>query len=491
MTMPSLARSHADTVLRVLGWGVALAVTGGVFASLGSWATRGFPPQPSGWAQSALGISAIALVAVVYAIVAAALINRSPRNPIGWIFLGIGFGMAVVIPINQALEGVLHSMRPVPQEALFVGWFVGAVQLPGAVVSAIIVLILFPSGRPEYRHWRLAVALALSGFALLAASTALRPEGLLWYPTLPNPLGTPAAIAPLVGAGMVLGAVALAGSLVLAAAWLAWRFRYAHSVQRRHLALVAFGAGAMAATVFVLFMARYVGPIDDSLGERIMLVAAAGSVLFPITLFRFVSLTASEGVEMDDLTFLFTDLQDSTLMYERIGDAPAFDLVRVHFRVLESATRDHGGVIVKTIGDAIMARFLEPIEAVRTAIEMNERIERLAGQGTADLVLRIGIHRGPAIAVVARDRIDYFGQTVNTAARIQAAAAPGEIVLSDDVYRGVGVAELLTNLPSQTQRQQLRGVSRELLLHRIRSGTREVAVKLAPPELAASPREMA
>ena len=146
---------------------------------------------------------------------------------------------------------------------------------------------------------------------------------------------------------------------------------------------------------------------------------------------------------MDDLTFLFTDLQDSTLMYERVGDATAYDLVRVHFRVLEGATREQGGVIVKTIGDAIMARFLEPTQAVHTALHMQERIDALAKDGGADLVLRIGLHRGPAIAVVVRDRVDYFGQTVNAASRIQAAAAPGEIVLSDDVYRGVGVAELL------------------------------------------------
>ena len=109
-----------------------------------------------------------------------------------------------------------------------------------------------------------------------------------------------------------------------------------------------------------------------------MLVAAVGSVLFPLTVFRFVTVTASQGVAMDDLTFLFTDLQDSTLMYERVGDATAYDLVRVHFKVLETATRDHGGVIVKTIGDAIMARFRDPAQAVRTALEMRERIEQLA-----------------------------------------------------------------------------------------------------------------
>jgi class 3 adenylate cyclase len=194
---------------------------------------------------------------------------------------------------------------------------------------------------------------------------------------------------------------------------------------------------------------------------------------------------------MGDLTFLFTDLQDSTLMYERVGDATAYDLVRLHFRALEGATREQGGVIVKTIGDAIMARFLEPTQAVHTALHMQERIGALARDGGADLVLRIGIHRGPAIAVVNRDRVDYFGQTVNTASRIQAAAAPGEIVISDDVFRGLGVAELLTGYAIVAQRQQLRGVSREMLLHRVTSGPRTAGLVTERTALKASPREPA
>jgi class 3 adenylate cyclase len=102
---------------------------------------------------------------------------------------------------------------------------------------------------------------------------------------------------------------------------------------------------------------------------------------------------------------------------------------------------------------------------------MRARIEQLAQRGTADLVLRIGLHRGPAIAVVSRDRVDYFGQTVNAAARLQAVAAPGEIVLSDDVYRGVGVAEVLLGAEVIAERRKLRGVSSEMLLHRVPGGS--------------------
>jgi class 3 adenylate cyclase len=222
--------------------------------------------------------------------------------------------------------------------------------------------------------------------------------------------------------------------------------------------------------VGLLFVARYLGTTSDADGEVLMFIAALGTVAFALTLFRFVTVTASQGIEMDDVTFLFTDIQDSSLMYERVGDATAFDLVQLHFRALERVTRAHGGVIVKTIGDAIMARFHDPSQAVQTALEMRGRIEALAEQGTAELVLRIGLHRGPAIAVVSGDHVDYFGQTVNTAARIQAAAVPGEILVSDDVYRGVGVGEALLGHDLVTERRRLRGVSTELLLHRVPAG---------------------
>jgi MFS family permease len=357
-----------DSLRRGLAVVLWLLTCATVIVSLASWAARGFPPQPASWSQGAIGVSAVALVALVYATMAVALVSRAPRNPIGWVFLGIGVGMALTIPLNQSLEGILNAVRPVPQGMLLLAWGTGAALLPGTVVAAIIVLLLFPSGRPESSHWRLALALGLSGFVLLAGSTALRPEGLLWYPTLPNPLVLPGDIGPVVIAGSALGVAALVAALALAATWLAQRYRHAHAVQRRQLAWVALGATAMTVTVGLLFVARYVGTASDTDGELLMLVAAVGSVLLPLTMVRFVTITASRGVEMEDLTFLFTDLQDSTLMYERVGDATAFDLVRLHFRVLESVTRAHGGVIVKTIGDAIMARFFDPAQATRTAL---------------------------------------------------------------------------------------------------------------------------
>jgi class 3 adenylate cyclase len=191
-------------------------------------------------------------------------------------------------------------------------------------------------------------------------------------------------------------------------------------------------------------------------------------VVLPIALVRFYRASAMTGVTVRDVTFLFTDLADSASMYRRIGDRPAFDLVRVHFDTIRSLTKANHGVVVKTIGDAIMAAFPVPSDAVGTAVEMFERIRGLNEAHDADLVLKVGVHRGPAIVVGSRDRPDYFGQTVNAAARLQAAARAGEICLSEETLGGHGVAEIIRHFEVITEIADVRGVADDMTLHRVR-----------------------
>jgi class 3 adenylate cyclase len=126
-------------------------------------------------------------------------------------------------------------------------------------------------------------------------------------------------------------------------------------------------------------------------------------------LFRSETVAAGESLEIRDLTFLFTDLRDSTAMYERIGDATAYNLVRLHFDALEAAIRDCSGAIVKTIGDAIMATFVSAADGVQAAMRMPERLDEFNRTSSTDLVLKMGLHRGDAIAITSSDSVDYFG----------------------------------------------------------------------------------
>jgi class 3 adenylate cyclase len=152
-------------------------------------------------------------------------------------------------------------------------------------------------------------------------------------------------------------------------------------------------------------------------------------------LFRSEVIRATEGISVKDITLLFTDIKGSTALYDRIGDLNAFALVQQHFERLQDITTRFRGAIIKTIGDAVMAAFLNPADAVAAALTM--RADAAAsnhGQPDRQLILKIGIHKGAAIAVTLNDRLDYFGQTVNVAARIQHLAGAGEIYISEDAY---------------------------------------------------------
>ena len=92
--------------------------------------------------------------------------------------------------------------------------------------------------------------------------------------------------------------------------------------------------------------------------------------------------------------------------------------------------REHDGAIVKTIGDAVMAAFHEPLQGLRAAIAMQERVAEFNAKSTEPIVLKLGLHEGPCIAVTLNDRLDYFGQTVNLTARLQGESEGGDVVVS-------------------------------------------------------------
>ncbi len=182
------------------------------------------------------------------------------------------------------------------------------------------------------------------------------------------------------------------------------------------------------------------------------------------------SLDPEQRLRITSLTFLFTDLKGSTALYERVGDLAAYDLVRAHFHVLYDIVAGEHGAVVKTIGDAVMATFTMPDQAVAAALEMREAMERLnAERGGDDLLLKIGIHEGPCLAVVLNDHQDYFGSTVNIAARVQGLAEGRAIFASEPVVRDEHTASLLAEkgLTPLPQQRELRGLAHEYAVYEI------------------------
>jgi len=182
------------------------------------------------------------------------------------------------------------------------------------------------------------------------------------------------------------------------------------------------------------------------------------------------TIDVEQRLKITSLTFLFTDLKGSTELYERVGDLVAFDLVKAHFRVLNEIVAAEAGAVVKTIGDAVMATFPTPNRAVAAALRMREAMRDLNdGHRREDLLLKIGIHEGPCLAVVLNDRQDYFGTTVNIAARVQALADSRAILATRSVVTDPQATALLetSGLKPVSQRRALRGIADEVAVYEI------------------------
>ena len=158
------------------------------------------------------------------------------------------------------------------------------------------------------------------------------------------------------------------------------------------------------------------------------------------------------------VTLLFTDLRGSTALYERVGDAGAYRLVREHFAFLASVIRERNGNIVKTIGDAVMAAFIDPADGVRAALEVQRTVnafnESLEGE---DVVIKLGVHCGSCIAVTLNERLDYFGSTINMAARLQGESDGGDIVFSQDIVGDPLVTDILSGYTLSPESRELKG----------------------------------
>jgi class 3 adenylate cyclase len=187
-------------------------------------------------------------------------------------------------------------------------------------------------------------------------------------------------------------------------------------------------------------------------------------------IFRTDVLDIKQRLKIMSLTFMFTDLKGSTGLYERVGDLAAYEFVQAHFGVLADIVADEAGAVVKTIGDAVMATFATPEHALAAALRMRDAMETLNAQhGREDMLLKIGIHEGPCLAVMLNDRQDYFGQTVNIASRVQNLAASRTILATGQVAEDDRARKLIEKrgLTPTSQITALRGVQKEVSIYEI------------------------
>jgi class 3 adenylate cyclase len=159
-------------------------------------------------------------------------------------------------------------------------------------------------------------------------------------------------------------------------------------------------------------------------------------------LFASEALRPGEQISVGTLTVLFTDLRHSTQLYRQIGDATAFGRVMSHFDVVRKSIIEHDGAIVKTIGDAVMAVFRSAADGLRAMLEVQRALAEPT-DGGLPLQLKAGLNTGPCIAVTLNDRLDYFGSTVNMAARLEGLSSGADVIISRSVFEDAKVRELI------------------------------------------------
>ena len=156
-------------------------------------------------------------------------------------------------------------------------------------------------------------------------------------------------------------------------------------------------------------------------------------------LFSEEYLGADVQLAIGEQTILFTDMVGSTALYASRGDPAAFVEVRKHFADVFSLIGAHRGAVVKTIGDAAMGAFMDPVDAIRAAVAIQHAFSAPTG-----LRLRVSLNTGNCIAVRLNANLDYFGHAVNVAAKLQSVVEAGQVVASATTCAAPGVAAHLT-----------------------------------------------
>lgn len=158
------------------------------------------------------------------------------------------------------------------------------------------------------------------------------------------------------------------------------------------------------------------------------------------------------------LAVVFADVVGSTRLYEQLGDTKARETVARCLKVMTEATETHGGRVVKTMGDEIMATFRTAAAAVEASCRMQAMIKEHLRDAGVPVDIRIGLHYGP----VMEEEDDIFGSTVHTANRMTSQAKAQQIITTGST---------VDTLPSSLQ-----GATRQIDFAQVKGRTDGIAV---------------
>lgn len=160
-------------------------------------------------------------------------------------------------------------------------------------------------------------------------------------------------------------------------------------------------------------------------------------------------------IDADDQTFIFADLSGFTALTEAHGDERAADLVGDFGAAVRELLPEHRASEIKAIGDALMLRAVESSSAIKLGL----RIVEVVGNQHGFPMVRVGMHTGPAV----HREGDWFGTTVNVAARVSGLASAGQVLLTESTRRSAGSLKGIDL--QQRGRQRLKNVAEPVVLY--------------------------
>jgi len=415
------------------------------------WASRGFPTLPLSFAEGPAAVVALAIGALVYAGLGGMLASRIPRNVVGWLLLVVGASVGLLAPAGLLVSGSLQVFQPVPPATLAFAWLLSTWLTPTISAMLITVGLVVPDGALLSRRWAGAGALAVLGSSLMALTSAGRPEGLIWYPVLPNPTALAPSLASLLDTAMAAGLLLMLAGLALATASLAIRYRRSDQRGRLQLRWIVLGVGITALSFSPFTIARYWLGASEAIGERLIVMAVVGSCALPVAVAIAVTRHHLFGIEaIASRTLVYVPLMgicgglfagsvalfqrlflsmtgatsDAAIVLSSLVIASAFTPVRKQLEIF----------VERWFGDKPAAgRGRHPKDRDRSVAaggplargELVRRGELMAGDDLlariADLEARLCALEGPPVAVVAP-------QTLGVGTATSSAVAPASVI---------------------------------------------------------------
>ncbi|WP_165782105.1 adenylate/guanylate cyclase domain-containing protein [Leptospira perolatii] len=151
-------------------------------------------------------------------------------------------------------------------------------------------------------------------------------------------------------------------------------------------------------------------------------------------LFHEEYLSSDLRMDLGNQVLVFTDLVGSTKMYDQSGDAAAFKEVKKHFELLYSLVKENDGAIIKTMGDGSLICF----PTTQCAWNFSKKLLNDFEDQNSQIKIKLGAHQGPCLAVTLTSGVDFFGRTVNRAAKLLLGAGPNELVCSQEFLQSLG-----------------------------------------------------